>query len=141
MRQQAKSNTLDGGTHQSVYCEVNSVNNILKDFIYGAISVAGSITDLGQNIWQRALKVGDSYPSNGPQVNTTLTIGASPYTYTNTYVSPVRVLVGGGTVSGILQGRTGSALTIATNGIFTLNPGEYLTVTYSVAPTMAVWVN
>jgi hypothetical protein len=37
MRQQAKSNTLDGGTHQSVYCEVNSVNNILKDFIYGAI--------------------------------------------------------------------------------------------------------
>jgi hypothetical protein len=141
MRSNSSSNILDGGVHQNVYCEPSSANNILKDFVYGNTSLSGSLTDLGANIWQRALKVGDSYPSNGPQVNTTLTISASPYTYTNTYVSPVRVLVGGGTVTYSLIGRTGSALTVGTNGIFTLNPGEYLQIAYSVAPTVVVWIN
>lgn len=60
------------------------------------------------------------------------TVGASPYTYVNTNPYTVNVTVAGGTVSAIaVNGQT----TGITSGTFALATGQYITVTYTVAPT------
>ncbi|MFP3317482.1 MAG: hypothetical protein RXN79_03720 [Candidatus Nanopusillus sp.] len=65
--------------------------------------------------------------------NTSISVGASPFTYTNSYDFPVIITVHGGTVSAIaLDGVT----TGATSGAFLLLPNHTLQVTYSSAPTM-----
>jgi hypothetical protein len=62
-----------------------------------------------------------------------ITVGASPFTFVNTQSYGVNVTVSGGTVSAIaVNGQT----TGATSGTFYLAPNSYITVTYSVAPTM-----
>jgi len=65
--------------------------------------------------------------------NTSIAVGTSPFTYTNSYDFPIIVTVSGGTVSAIaLDGIT----TGATAGAFMLLPNHTLQVTYSSAPTM-----
>lgn len=64
---------------------------------------------------------------------TAITVGGSPFTYTNTDMVDENVVVTGGTVSAI------SAYGIATGqtaGTWKLRPGDTLQVTYTVAPTM-----
>lgn len=60
-------------------------------------------------------------------------IGASPSEYVNTNNYPVNVAVAGGTVTAIAV--NGQTLTGITSGTFTLQPGAYITITYTVAPT------
>jgi hypothetical protein len=76
---------------------------------------------------------------NGPNLGistTAITVGASPFNYAN--ASGVRQLVSvrGGTVSQISRGRSALGITGQTTGQYSLEPGENLQVTYSVAPTM-----
>lgn len=62
-----------------------------------------------------------------------ISVGTSPFTFVNTQSYGVNVTVTGGTVSVIaVNGQT----TGATSGTFYLAPNSYITVTYSVAPTM-----
>lgn len=67
-----------------------------------------------------------------------VTPGASPYAYKNATNRTQAVFVTGGTVSAITLTRAGSAAiaTGATSGWWLVFPGDTLTVTYSVAPTM-----
>ena len=62
----------------------------------------------------------------------TITVGASPFTYTAA-ASPETVYVSGGTVSSITKGGNNFGLT---SGSFNLEPHESIIVTYTVAPTM-----
>lgn len=70
-----------------------------------------------------------------------ITVTASPFTYTNSTLFPMQVLVSVGTVTLIEFTRDGvtfdSAGVIA--GVFRLNPGDRLRVTYAVAPTMIAY--
>lgn len=54
----------------------------------------------------------------------------------NTFTTPVRVFVSGGTVTNV---AVDGAQTGLTSGAFLLNPGETITLTYSVAPTWT-WI-
>lgn len=72
-----------------------------------------------------------------PTGNKSVTVGASPWTYTNTNGFPVEVIVGGGTVSAV--SKNGTSLTGVTSGTFTIGGGETLTITYSAAPTVRVF--
>ena len=66
-------------------------------------------------------------------------VTASPYTYKNTDSRPQLVTVGGGTVSAIARSRDNSVfdtIGAVTGGDFILAPGDYLKVTYTVAPTI-----
>lgn len=69
-----------------------------------------------------------------PQGVAAITVGASPFTYTNNDAVEEMVYITGGTVSAIAK----NAVTIfaASPAGVLLTPGESLTVTYSVAPTM-----
>lgn len=68
----------------------------------------------------------------------TLTVGASPYTYTNASAYAQDVVVSGGTVSAVALGRGAASVTYPTAGPVTLSPGDTVTVTYTAAPTMKV---
>lgn len=73
---------------------------------------------------------------------TAQTVGASPYTYTNTTGNDQSEIVQGGTVTKIEYSRNGGAFidvgTVA--GMFTLSPLDSLRVTYTVVPTITVVV-
>ena len=71
---------------------------------------------------------------NNPAV---LTVGASPWTYTNSHNYAVIVNVTGGTVSA--QAFVRNSITVNENAGVAhteLKPGDALTITYSVAPTV-----
>lgn len=69
-----------------------------------------------------------------PSNETTVTVGGSPFSYT----SPSRgyVILRGGTVSSVQFTRSVTTLTGQTSGIFPLNQGDVLTVTYTGLPNM-----
>lgn len=71
-----------------------------------------------------------------PANESPVTVGASPFVYS----ADVRgsVIVNGGTVSAIAFSRDGTTFytTGQTAGMFTLNAGDQLRVTYTVLPTL-----
>lgn len=72
-----------------------------------------------------------------PSNEVAITPGASPFPYTATQKG--FMIVRGGTVSAIQFTRSATNLTGQTAGIFPLNQGDALTITYSALPTL-VWV-
>jgi hypothetical protein len=108
---------LRGGTTR---CHV--VNNIVDPGVDGVIANWGDATNIiGHNIGYT------------PQPAADISVGPSPFTYTNNSGYVEQVSVAGGTVSSItLRG----VLTGLTSGMFTLYPGDSLVVTYTAAPTM-----
>lgn len=69
----------------------------------------------------------------------TISVGASPFTFTNPESVPVMVFVSVGTVTDISYVHQDAVTTIAAGllgGSFHLNPGCGVKVTYAVAPTM-----
>ena len=70
---------------------------------------------------------------------TAVTVGASPYTYTNSSASNQQIFIQGGTVSAISfnpNGGTGIALSAFTDNIMVMRPNDALTITYTSAPTV-----
>lgn len=67
-----------------------------------------------------------------------VTPGASPYTYQNTSGRPGDIIVSGGTVSAIAFSRDNATFygVGAVSGVFPLSAYDFLRVTYTVAPTM-----
>lgn len=68
-----------------------------------------------------------------PQGNVTVSIGASPWTYTNNSGSDGTMYVSGGTVSAI---TCNGVATGVTSGAFDVPVGASITITYSVVPTV-----
>jgi hypothetical protein len=77
------------------------------------------------------------YQGTPPAAESTLAVGASPFSYT----APVKgfVIVKGGTVSSITFTRSVTTVTGQTAGIFPLNQGDTLTVSYTGLPSLT-WV-
>lgn len=77
---------------------------------------------------------------NGLQNPAATVSGASPYTLQNTTSCDQLVMVAGGTVSSVVYSRDGSTFnnTGSVAGQFVVFPGDYLKITYSVAPTITV---
>ncbi len=72
-----------------------------------------------------------------PAAVSTITPGASPYTYTNNDGFPQVVTITGGTVSSIQYKRGATAITLGiTTGQIVLQPNDITIVTYSSVPTM-----
>jgi len=69
---------------------------------------------------------------------TSISVGASPFNWTNTQTYNVNAFIGGGIVSAVSfnGGSVASGLTFTGIAAIPLQPNEYVTVTYSSAPTM-----
>lgn len=75
--------------------------------------------------------------SMGTQAAQSVTLGASPATYTATYRQALHIT--GGTVSAISLARSGTPLALAaTTNLIELSPGDQVTVTYTALPTTTV---
>lgn len=72
----------------------------------------------------------------GPAV--TVSVSASPFTFTNPENVPINVMVSGGTVTTISLSADGTSFTTMglLGGQFHLNPGQALQVVYVLAPNM-----
>lgn len=69
----------------------------------------------------------------------TTVVGVSPFTYQNTGDFTVDAVVTGGTVSAVQFSRDGTTFySMSTGTQVTLNPGDYLRVTYTVLPTLTL---
>jgi hypothetical protein len=69
-------------------------------------------------------------------------VGASPFVYQNTFSYIVQAIVSAGTVSAVAWSRDGTNyynLPFATAGsVVLLSSGDYIRVTYTVAPTLVI---
>lgn len=81
---------------------------------------------------------GNMFGGNGDHaIPQNVSIGASPFTYTNQDPYAEMVNIQGGSISGISFVRAGVTTAMSmTSGLFHLNPGDALQVTYTVAPTV-----
>lgn len=61
------------------------------------------------------------------------TLAGSPWGFTATV--PGQLLISGGTVSSVILTRRGTTITAPSSGLY-LTPGDSVTVTYTVAPTV-----
>jgi hypothetical protein len=74
---------------------------------------------------------------------TVIVVTASPFIYQYLGAGQVDVIVSGGTVNPVQFSRDGVnyfTIATATPGMFSLSQGDYLKVTYTVAPTMELVV-
>ena len=70
--------------------------------------------------------------------SSTVTVGASPYTYQNTSASNQQVFITGGVITGLTfnpNGTSGLSLNTGTSAV-TLRKGDSITITYTTAPTV-----
>ncbi len=70
-----------------------------------------------------------------------VTLGASPFTFTNTNQYALDVVILGGTVSALtfqrsIQGRTTTVTLPTASGIVRLSQGDAMTLTYTGTPTL-----
>lgn len=81
--------------------------------------------------------VGGNSWTSGPVA--TISVGASPFSWTNPENCPVQLMISGGTVT-VIEYAPSSGATFMTLGLlggaFRLNPGDKARVTYVLAPTM-----
>jgi hypothetical protein len=123
-----RGNTVRGANHaEGIGISGAKTNCTIDDNILdGNIAPMSALT--GTNISQKNNR------GYNPQGSTSISVGASPYTYTNTYGSNMEVFIQAGTVSGIA--KNGSNISNMQSGSLILCPNESVTVTYSVAPSM-----
>jgi hypothetical protein len=100
-------------------------NDFRGPFTVSVFSFYGAVTNL---------KVLNN-PGYNPQSASTPTVPPSPATF-GPYPYPVTIIVYGGTVSDISIRGLSTGLT---SGTFYLYPGDTLTITYSVAPTVKIY--
>ena len=84
-----------------------------------------------------------TWPTNSFTMGDRVSIspGGSPFTYQNATNFPMMVVVSAGTVTVIEFSRDGTTFDTLglISGMYRMNPGDRLRVTYAVAPTMAYY--
>jgi len=139
---------------QDLVFDATSTQCLAEDIEYSAFAAGGAITDAGAGTNQNTIKrkynvnlatFGNFAPrewANPVVAPAPITVGASPYTYTNATDFLEQIIVRSGTISliefkrGAATTNIGAANNLPVANIFTLMPGDQLKVTYSVLPEM-----
>jgi hypothetical protein len=140
----AEGGKIIGGVMQNIYVNSGATNTLLSGCSYdwALVPSTGTITDNGTRTRYRDVRNDTSnLVYNVPYDQTVLTVGASPYTYTNTSGNDQEVIVSGGIVTGITLTRFAGYPTGLTGGQFRLTSGDSIIVTYTSGspPSMVVW--
>jgi hypothetical protein len=73
---------------------------------------------------------------------TTVSVGASPYNFTNTESTRIMLAVSAGTVTSIQMSIDGGLNFISgglLGGLYLMNPGHQIQIVYTLAPTVKYW--
>lgn len=125
-----------GGAIQDIIVNSGATRTLLSGVTYNRFG-GGNITDNGTQTRYRDVR--DKFSgivSNTPRAKTTVSVGASPFTYTNTTGNEIDLIITGGTVSQLIYTRFAGDVISPPQGMFRLSPGDSMTMTYSVAPTV-----
>lgn len=124
-----------GGITENVIIDAGANHTLLSGLVYNRFGL-GSITDNATNTRYRDLRdKGQNLVHNKPRSRTPITVGASPFTYTNNSGQDERINISGGNVSQVILSRLAGDL-VPTSGVYTLSPGDSVIVTYSVTPSI-----
>ncbi len=128
------ANSPSGGKTTSNTILINNVGTVsgneVRDNILDAGASTPVVSDPGGSGSASIITGNTGFNPQGPS---SITVGASPYTYT-AGPSPEMVYIRGGTVSLIV--KSGTTLFTATPASVRLEPNQSVVVTYSSAPTM-----
>lgn len=131
-----------GGLYEWIEVQSGAVKNCVRDIKINYVGgPSGGFTDAGtatewKNLFDEQAGV-YIYPL-APRVS--ITVGASPFSWTNGTGQYVEVIMQTGTVSQVTRTRPGAAAflaPVAVPGCHLLAPGDSIEVTYSVAPAMS----
>lgn len=77
-------------------------------------------------------------PSQSSYKPSSITVGSSPFVYQNSNGFPIDIVISGGTVSDVAISRDSTTYYSLSSSISLVNlsSGDYLKITYSVAPTL-----
>lgn len=134
----AVNGSVIGGTLEQITVEAGAVNTLYSGVTYNRFGT-GVITDAGTRTrFSDIRNKGTGEISNVPRAKIPVTVGASPFTYTNTTGNQQTVLVTGGVVSQVAFVRFAGEV-VPTSGFVELSPGDSVTVTYSSLPAVVVY--
>lgn len=98
----------------------------------GGVNLVQRLTDY---LGKMAVAVNDLVSRTDTPLNTTsVTVGASPFTYTATRDGFVSIT--GGTVTGVSYSRQGSSVSVGTPSVVPVKKGDAVVITYVVLPTV-----
>lgn len=129
-------NRLVGGTHDQVSV-LGGTGNYVGEIVYGrGLSGNLSIADSGtKTAFGWCYQAQSQTWSRGPSLTGSISVGASPFTYTNAGSRPLRIFATGGTTVSIAYKRGVTTFgTIGTGTITEVSPGDQLVVTYVTTP-------
>lgn len=135
-----RGNQVVGGLHQAIQVLGGASRTLLSGFKYNRASGADYPSDAGEKTRYRDLtNVGTGVQHNAPPVVRTLSVGASPYSYTNTSGNDQVVFISPGTLSRVTFVCNGGVFNLPiTNGMYNVAQGESIKVEYVTAPAMYV---
>jgi hypothetical protein len=134
----ARNALICGGEYEDIEVIAGAQLTRFSNIIYNR-SGGGTMVDAGDGTSFRGLIDGaGAFHDARPATRVVETVGASPWTYTHTTGDPANLIISGGTVSGVQYTRGGVSDDFPTSGVFWIRPGDTVTITYSVAPTVVV---
>ena len=130
------NSSMIGGVASNISVDAGATRVLISGTTYNRFG-GGSIVDSGTSTRFRDIrdKLAGTV-SNAPRGKAYVTVGASPFTYTNATGNDIDLLIDGGVVTQLVYTRfAGDALSIKA-GQFLLSPGDSMTVKYTTAPTV-----
>lgn len=122
-----------GGITENVIIEAGADHTLLSGLVYNRLGL-GSITDNATTTRYRDLRdKAQNLIHNKPRARTDISVGTSPFTYTNTSGQDERISIYGGSVSQAVLSRFAGDI-VPNSGVYTLSPGDSLTITFTTAP-------
>lgn len=135
-------NRLHGGTHDQVSI-LGGTGAYVGEIVYGR-GLSGNlvIVDNGtKSAFGWSYQAQSQTWSRGPSVTGSITVGASPFTYTNTSARPRRVFLTGGTSVSVAYRRNAVTFgTLGTGVAIELSPGDDIVITYVTTPPTANFI-
>jgi len=131
------ANLFVGGSYNDFAVASGAEDNTIVGLRYNRFNTGG-FSDAGTRTRLRDLHdIAQDLHHNTLLTQTAITVGASPFTYTNSTANDETISIVGGVVSSIFFERSGvSNGTGITNGQVTLSTNDKVIVTYSTLPTM-----
>lgn len=136
---------ITGGMYNTIELSSTALNGIVENVKvnYFGGTGAGLIDSGTSSKWRGIYNNNTSANIYPAKARTGITVGASPYTWTNTTGNLVHLFIGGGTVSNLQSVRNGGdpfAISYNSNTqplMLTIPPNDGVTVTYTAAPGMS----
>ena len=131
----AVNNYMIGGTHGAISIAATCANNVISGVGYNRANNGAAITDLtgGKTRLRDNINIGAGRVENAPPVNgIPVTIGASPFVFTNASVNQVDVVTTGTGINSISIVRNGNITPVSsTPCMITLSPADGLQLNYT----------